>query len=248
MSTLLERRALGTFNIDPLAVAEKITGVSDSKANLGLAFIFLHERAALRKMMFGELGDTYSNIAWDDFENIVEGLGFENIFSKRVRYSPGNAGETIFPKKIIAAHRAKKLLLVASSWIWLDDKSETLNGVRVYGTIKTKNPNDNIYDLIKDIPIQLNAAKPDDEWEVEVDGRNGLVTLLKAIEESGCQFVDWHDYNDDGRLIYLGNYEVEANASFGTVAGLDLLRKKKKEFLEGCPPWGKRFYIRRGII
>lgn len=243
MSTQLERRALGTFNIDPLAIAEKITGVSDSEANSGLAFIFLHERAALRKMMFGELGDTYSSIAWDEFEDIVEGFGFENIFSKRVQYSPTNARETVFPKKIIAAHRAKKLLLVASSWIWLDDKSETLNDVRVYGTIKTKNSNENIYDLIKDIPMQLNAAKPDDEWEVEVGGRNGLVTILKAIEESGCQFVDWHDYNDDGRLIDLGDYEVEANASFGTVAGLDLLRKKKKEFLEGCPLWVREFIL-----
>lgn len=240
MSTQIESRALSTFSVDPFALAEQISGDKDTQANLDLALSFVHERAVLRKILFGELEDTHFRIEWDKFEKIVHGFGFEDIVSERVSYSGMGLKGTSYPKRLVAAHKDKKLLLVGDSFIWSEDQDEVINSVQVYATLKAKNPNDNIRDLLKGIPVQLNFVKVDDELEMEIDGREGLVTILNAIEERGCQFVDWHDPD---RFIYLRSYSESQEQDLDFQTKLDLLTERRKEFLENCPSWVKDFIV-----
>lgn len=242
MATPLEKRALEVSQIDPFKLAEEITGVDDMNANSGVAFWLLHARERTARMMYSELGDTHFRIAWDEFEKIAENFGFETLEVKRVRYAPSyDKDNVMYPKKVVSAHREKKLLLVANSYVRYDG-AETVNHVNVYGTLKSLSRDSDIWEKLDGLSLELNAAKPEDEWEFKIDARVGMVTTLNSIEERGFQFVDWHDlYEDGGRLIYLNTYEEQDSNRHDVWASINSSMEKKRRLLETSPQWVRDF-------
>lgn len=121
------------LNLDPVATAEELLGkrheawdTEESMAALGLALATGQAKAAHLKA----IGDTYFNITWVDFIEIVKAYGFKSGYRKKFAGS-GWSGKEVEEEEIIFFHEEKGLILYAESY---DGKS--VNSAKVYGEVK----------------------------------------------------------------------------------------------------------------
>lgn len=185
----LRQRALETLMFDPLSTAEKITGKSytDDTETVAVGLEYLQYNKMRKRAILGELGDTYYGISWHDFLKIISDLGFEIVNSKR-SVEELQDGIVVSPTHIIAAHREKKLLIKARSWVPVNpQKNETLSSGTLYGSIDLSGVEE---DLIWKFLGHLSFSFYGDKLQFYFGVAEGLMTRLNLIE-SVAPFCGW---------------------------------------------------------
>jgi hypothetical protein len=200
MSTHIEKRALNVSNLDPFGFAEELIGEDDEKAVMAVGHTLLKRQREMSETLWQELGDTYHDIGWEEFNQLLNSNGFITLKRWRFPYRLGwSEDATIYdPEAIIAADPERKLLLTATSFLWTDSK-ETLNGGMIHGAVEI----DSNDWLSMTCDIRTSTQYTDGAWEMDMDIREGLFTKLRTIEEAGGKFVSW---NAVDRYIYLDDY------------------------------------------
>jgi hypothetical protein len=115
------------LNLDPLLTAEKLTGKSykeDKETALLGMFINQMKSKVVANFRQSEK-DTYYQIGWDEFKNLIVERGFTIDYQNRFEYEEGRK-----PEEIIAHWGF--VLLHATSFQWSHKEEETLNGGYIY--------------------------------------------------------------------------------------------------------------------
>lgn len=230
----LRQQALEQLRFDPIQTAEEMTGssVDESKATQGLAFGMHIAGLKRQRMLLGELGDTHHMISWKEFLEIIAEYGFEIVVIRQFAYDGGGYDSKVeYPTLIIAAHRTKKLLLHATSYISCG--SERLNNGNVYGAIDKEELTFEEYCQALDGVDAQDAYDGEGTKGFEIDARYGLISKLELLEGQ-VQFVDWHQQD---RFLWLLDY-VEAKVKEG-----DLYQERRDEFLATAPSWVRDFIV-----
>lgn len=224
----LTKRAAEALRFDPFAAAEEYTGQSykedDETLGLGVVLSWTSNRRA--NSLLSELGDTHGDMTWADFLAVIIGYGFELVVQCRFEYRTHEQDEVEYPEQIIAAHRQKKLLLHATSYLFRDG-GETVNGGKVYGYLELPEGDD--------WWRSLEGCSHHPEGELRAfskDIRKGLIMTLDRIE-SVCSFVDWHDPDP---FLWLVNYAQEKVSGYN-------YKQIRDEYLEAMPDWVRAFIL-----
>jgi hypothetical protein len=168
-------------------------------------------------------------ITWEEFKALLKSYGFEIISEERFRFQPDYAPSIDErPANLIAAHRDKKLLLHATSYISGD--YETINGGYVYGTLGN-------YTNAKAVFAALDGCSHGDPQKPPVrfdyDIRKDLLGTLSRLQ-AVAQFVEWHDPD---RYVYLLDYAEEQKTHGKN------WKQKRDEFLRTAPEWVRKFVL-----
>ena len=118
------------LNIDPLQVAEDITGQNYKESNKAkaLGFMLMQGVNQAKKEIYKERQDTYSSMPWDDFKDLLSLNGWKIPYAKRFQYE--DREEKDWPEEIIAYESNLCFFIHATSW--KDSKDETLNSGTMY--------------------------------------------------------------------------------------------------------------------
>lgn len=220
--------AIEWLNTSAVQEAEDMTGMTlyEDPAVAGIAIMLMPEIASRRRAILGELGDTYWNMSWSSFEESLMGTDFE-IVTQPLNTDP----EKLKHKNIIAADRERKLLLIASSYSFVGE-TEKLSHVKVYGTIDGGDDEAGQHKAASALWKNQMSFRPVGEthFQFNFDGREGLVTKLRQLDESEVNFTDWvNEYSPIFNLIYF------KNADKATWQACEI-----KAFLE-LPDWVREF-------
>lgn len=167
-----------------------------------------------------------SALLWERLLPILETEGFE-IISER-RYKRSNFGHKTEPVIITAAHREKKLLLIARSVF--DPYNEVVSDVTIYATLKRKAPSQvlprNDYMTLKGDTVEI--------WIRELGGFPK--EEFNKFPQYG-DYTDWH--NADREVIIYDLNLAEELSKFKYTR--DTQRKVWKKFLDSAPDWVQAF-------
>ncbi len=94
----LRRRALEHVFLDSLGTAERVTGkpYAEDKATSALGFAIHLQNSRMKHSILSELGDTYLDISWQAFLEIIDDLGFDIIEDRQFAYDTGD-GRVRYP-------------------------------------------------------------------------------------------------------------------------------------------------------
>lgn len=172
--------------------------------------------------------DTHDLISWEEFREILGGYGFETVIDRKFEYRSDNEDSPKYPTFLVAAHRSKKLLLVATSYVC--GGRETINGGVVYGAVLLRNLPRGSYDPLCGCSGQLNLRGV---YEFDYNIWGGLVSRLNQLEEA-YGFADWQNPE---RFLWLLDYS-QVKECRG-----ENWRVKRDEFLLGAPKWVRDFIL-----
>lgn len=169
--------------------------------------------------------DTKLITSWVDFRRIIERYGFQTLSEKkfldiRRRY----------PTQIIAAHRSKKLILVATSSV--TDRGLFLNDVSVFGAVKCRR--NTLLQSDKAFSQSQGIYHPWGIYEFQFRTRVNLIGRLSLIEDK-FKFTNWQNPNP---TIWLLNYSEESSEHSDR-----LWEDKRNEFLASAPAWVREFIL-----
>ncbi len=220
----LRKRARDVKEFDAMKEAEEITGKNyKDPETTALGFYLQSKQSETERVLMSELMDTHFGISWDEFLDIIKDYGFEVIEIRSFKHKrKADNEEPKFPKSLIAAHREKKLILFATSYIGGD--KETINGGKVYGTVKrSKNCSLNkSFGLLSSFSIR--GEKIYFSYEI----RSGLISSLECISQVG-EFVNW---NDPEIFLWFLNYSEDDTADW---------EQKRDEFFDRAPDYVQKF-------
>jgi len=231
----LEKKALGALDYDPLGRAEELTGEEyHSPGATALGLDLLHLNSTDKQKLFQELGDTYSNMSWGQANELFTKAGFETIDEFET------TGEYSEQQWKIYAHKDKKLFLVANSYPSFDE-GIVLNSAMVYAKVDFRGERKDWWKILEE--GHANTSSQDDlTWEISIDGREGILTKIKKIEEAGFVFVNWggNDWKDDLDIPILG-LSPENDLPFEKRRRMEI--EKLRSILTKSPNWVREFIM-----
>lgn len=171
------------LKFDPLAEAEKVTGVrySDKEAGEGfdnpataLGFRLMQDHAAAKERALTELGDTVFSNDLPRYRSIIESYGFQEVLADRWHSRWGN-DETYF----IFAH-PKGLLLSFDTFY-----GDRVNGGKVYYNWRPA-------DMERAWGCTSSGCMvSDDVWGGDHDCREALIHNITKLETNGTLITPW---------------------------------------------------------
>lgn len=187
------------LRFDPLAEAEKITGVSykedEATTALGFGFAMAHSKA--KQQILSDAGDTHNGVTWADFKSLLALEGFEIVRTETFPYRDHD-GTTDMPEQIIAWH-PQGVLVVADEWMGYGDRQPTINSANMYYAWKPSS-RDNHWDFTSSGGFEtMDDRKPwGDEvpfedliWAGYHDIREGFRYKLRRLRDNGAFVTPW---------------------------------------------------------
>jgi len=196
----LEKMVKGLMEFDPLAEAEKIVG-EKSPCAIGLGFLFMQNQRRQLAELLTVLGDSYMQIKYHDFVALLGRNKFVRVYSEQfIGYDEQAEQYSVW-------WRPDGVLITAESY------DGRLNSSNVYYNWRTE--------LQPGAAFQFTSSGtwhgPVDGpgvWVGHADGREGLFTHLKALQENGAFLPAWVDQPFLWFLNYMEtkdpNYDYEA--------------------------------------
>lgn len=174
------------LKFDPLAAAEKITGVDykDDAAGIGfdnpsvaLGLMLAHAHGQAKERALTETGDTVFSNELSRYRMIVEGFGFEEVLRDEWDSSWGHR-ESFY----IFAHR-KGLLLSFDTWS-SDGRPQHINCAKVQ--YNWRPAVDSLFDC-----ISSGHMHPSGVWVGDHDAREALIHNLNTLNNRGEFVAPW---------------------------------------------------------
>ena len=181
------------LRFDPLAVAEKVTGTNykEDESTTALGMLLSMANGNRKENTLRNLGDTYSQIPWDDFVQVVlnSPLGFalewQGTFKDDHHGTPGDEG--------VFVDQTRSLLIHAHSYghpDWYDGAQKHVNMARLYYQIEllTKESQENFWGVQHSGGCVDKATMT---WAGDIDGREGLLYWATKLQMCGGNLVPW---------------------------------------------------------
>ena len=168
--------------------------------------------------------------SWEEFLSEISRCGFEIISIREFRDVDFEVdGQSGIPHNLIAANRAKKLILHATSSFTRE--IEVLESGNVYGAVDIGGVSFDVCEkALSGCSGRVSGDNPSEfNFNVMIMG------VTSKIEQIGeyLQFVDWH--NPNPFLWFLDSVETELEP--------DLWEKRRDEVLASAPEWVRRFIL-----
>ena len=168
--------------------------------------------------------------SWEEFLSEIRRCGFEIISIREFRDVDFEVdGQSGIPHNLVAANRAKKLILRATSIF--TGEIEDLESGSVYGAVDTSGVSlDVCKKALSGCSGPMYGGNP-----CEFSFNVMIMGVTSKIEQIGeyLQFVDWH--NPNPFLWFLDSVETELEP--------DLWEKRRDEVLASAPEWVRSFIL-----
>ncbi len=212
----LKEQTRNAINLDGLALAEKITGVSykgcELTQSLGMSLFFTNNK--IKKENLQKLGDTHFGMTFDDFISLIESKGFIKVYEEE--FPNPHSDEKVIMEKLVVYWKDGILLDATSHW-------DNLNGGSIHFNWEPK-PNLEKYTALNGCsngPIIIGKTEPKpyfnkftNETEMRTeniysnardgsyDVREGLFLKISDLQEQGKFVSPWIE----PPFLYLVNY------------------------------------------
>lgn len=210
-------------------VAEVNTGKKyNDREVAGLAMALTQRFGENRTAVLSEIGDTYWCMKWSSFMGSLALTDFELILEDIL----GRNDQSY--QRIIAADKDRRLLLVARSTNVLGlDHERILDRAVVAGAIDGGSTDEGqrvASTVLSSIKANINPVGLT-HYHFSYDGREGLATRLKQLDDAGVEYSDW---------VPGQHLEVDLTSSFGHIK-YDIWQQDQEAVFSRLPDWVRNF-------
>lgn len=164
------------LHFDPMLGAETLTGKSykEDEVTRGLGFALMQRHASEKEFELGVRGDSYFNISWDGYLQIVEDLGFELLMQEELPGYPDPDTQSEF-----RIYWRGGILLACDSY-----RPEHLNSSSMYFNLEFPSAEAAFsISMSGHLQRQLYDGPKRFVWVGNVDAREGIRHTLGQIED-----------------------------------------------------------------
>jgi len=171
---------------DPIYETEKMVKKNhwsefDDLENM-LSILMFTDHNKKKEEHLKSIGDTYHNIKWEDFKNLIKQHGFKEGLSYNFKHYDDSTKEE---EAIIYYHPEKGLVIWATSY-W---NKKSVNGGKMYGMIQYNEDNSN--DMWRVLNGCSNGTIEENYRNFDYDIREGLIHTINKIEEKFVFVNKW---------------------------------------------------------
>lgn len=206
---------------DSLADTEKALGDKHWSQFNRFENLFALSRAAtdneIKQNHLKIIGDTNSDMKWDEFKELLENKGFVNALTYDFKY------EDRTEQAILYYNPQNGLILWATSF----GNKDHINGGELYGQIKSKGE-EHDHTIWRWLSTGGMVDKERHIYETRQDIREGLFSKLDTLESAGEWMPVWVG---QGRFLWFADYVESKQAGFDyEIATAEKIKKCPEQF------------------